>query len=123
MMARIVVAGVWLCPIRKRPGGRTLPDRDQHLRRKSLQREDVERMRKILVSIIIAAGLAGCAGTPPPQSSAQLTVIPDSPGIPAPNRSALAAYDRPPLHAQLEPITPDILQVPAPSREIQEAAK
>ncbi|MFC3216387.1 putative periplasmic lipoprotein [Novosphingobium panipatense] len=49
-------------------------------------------MRRILVSFIIAASLAGCAGTPPPQPSAQLTVIPDSQGLPAPNR---AIWQRP----------------------------
>lgn len=76
-------------------------------------------MRKILVSIIIAASLAGCAGTPPPQSSAQLTVIPDSQGLPAPHRSDLAAADRPALIGPLDTINVDIFNVPELSREMQ----
>lgn len=77
------------------------------------------RMRKILVSIILAAGLTGCAGTPPPQSSAQLTVIPDSQGLPAPNRTDLAAADRPALIGPLDTINVDIFNVPELSREMQ----
>lgn len=76
-------------------------------------------MRKILVSIIMAAGLAGCAGTPPPQPSAQLTVIPDSQGLPAPNRGDLAAADRPALIGPLDTISVDIFNVPELSREMQ----
>src|SRR3546814_20066282 len=76
-------------------------------------------MRKILVSIIIAAGRAGCAGTPPPQSSAQLPVIPDSQGLPAPSRSDLAAADRPALIGPLDTISVDIFNVPDHSREMQ----
>lgn len=77
------------------------------------------RMRKILVSIIMAAGIAGCAGTPPPQPSAQLTVIPDSQGLPAPNRGDLAAADRPALIGPLDTINVDIFNVPELSREMQ----
>lgn len=77
------------------------------------------RMRKTLVSIIIAASLAGCAGTPPPQSSAQLTVIPDSQGLPAPSRGDLAAADRPALIGPLDTINVDIFNVPELSREMQ----
>src|SRR3546814_20137506 len=80
-------------------------------------------MRKILVSSIIAAGLAGCAGTPPPQSSAQLTVIPDSQGLPAPTRSDLAASDRPALIGPLDTINVDIFNVPELSREMQVDAR
>ena len=77
------------------------------------------RMRRFIVSIIMAAGLAGCASTPPPQSSAQLTVIPDSQGLPAPNRSDLAAADRPALIGPLDTIYVDIFNVPELSREMQ----
>jgi polysaccharide export outer membrane protein len=76
-------------------------------------------MRKFVVSIIIAVGLAGCASTPPPQSSAQLTVIPNSEGLPAPHRSDLAAADRPALIGPLDTIHVDIFNVPELSREIQ----
>jgi len=76
-------------------------------------------MRKILLSIVIAVGVAGCARTPPPQSSAQLTVVPDSQGLPAPNRSDLAAADRPALIGPLDTISVHILNVPELSREMQ----
>ncbi|WP_257558090.1 polysaccharide biosynthesis/export family protein [Sphingobium sp. CFD-2] len=76
-------------------------------------------MRKILVSLIIAASVAGCAGTPPPQPSAQLTVVPDSQGLPAPDRSDLSAADRPALIGPLDTIGVDIFNVPDLSREMQ----
>ncbi len=81
--------------------------------------EGLRRMRKILLSIVIAAGLAGCVRTPPPQSSAQLTVVPDSQGLPAPNRSDLAVTDRPALIGPLDTISVHILNVPDLSREMQ----
>lgn len=76
-------------------------------------------MRKILVTIVIAISVAGCARTPPPQSSAHLTVVPDSQGLPAPNRSDLAAADRPALIGPLDTISVDIFNVPDLSREMQ----
>lgn len=76
-------------------------------------------MRKIFLSIVIAVVGAGCAGMPPPQSSAQLTVIPDSGGLPVPNRSDLAAADRPALIGPLDTIYVDIFNVPNLSREMQ----
>lgn len=76
-------------------------------------------MRKIFVSIIVAASLTGCAGTPPLQSSTRLTVIPDSQGLPAPNRSDLAAADRPALIGPLDTISVDIFNIPELSREMQ----
>lgn len=76
-------------------------------------------MHKILVPMIISIGLAGCAGTPPPQSSAALTVVPDSQGLPAPNRGDLAAADRPALIGPLDTISVDIFNVPELSREMQ----
>ncbi|WP_188768606.1 polysaccharide biosynthesis/export family protein [Novosphingobium endophyticum] len=76
-------------------------------------------MRKILIAFIIAASVAGCAGTPPPQSSAQLTVIPDSQGLPPPNREDLTAADRPALIGPLDTIEVDVFNVPELSREMQ----
>jgi polysaccharide export outer membrane protein len=76
-------------------------------------------MRKILIAFIIAASVAGCAGTPPPQSSAQLTVIPDSQGLPPPNRDDLTAADRPALIGPLDTIEVDVFNVPELSREMQ----
>lgn len=76
-------------------------------------------MRKIFIAFIIAASVAGCAGTPPPQSSAQLTVIPDSQGLPPPNRDDLTAADRPALIGPLDTIEVDVFNVPELSREMQ----
>lgn len=76
-------------------------------------------MIKFVVSVILALGLAGCAGSPPPQSGAQLTVIPNSKGLPAPIRSDLAAADRPALIGPLDTIHVDIFNVPELSRELQ----
>lgn len=83
------------------------------------KRKIVESMRNIVALAVLAIGLASCAGTPPPQSSAQLTVIPDSRGLPAPNRSDLAAADRPALIGPLDTINVDIFNVPELSREMQ----
>lgn len=76
-------------------------------------------MRKIFIAISIAASLAGCAGTPPPQPSDQLTVLPDSQGLPAPNREDLTAADRPALIGPLDTIEVDVFNVPDLSREMQ----
>ena len=56
---------------------------------------------------------------PPPQPSAQLTVVPDSQGLPAPHRSDLGAADRPALIGPLDTIGVDIFNVPELSREMQ----
>lgn len=76
-------------------------------------------MRKIFIAFFIVASLAGCAGTPAPRSSAQLTVLPDSQGLPAPNREDLTAADRPALIGPLDTIEVDVFNVPDLSREMQ----
>lgn len=76
-------------------------------------------MHKIGIAIFIAATVAGCARTPPPQPSAQLTVIPDSQGLPPPNRGDLTAADRPALIGPLDTIEVDVFNVPDLRREIQ----
>lgn len=76
-------------------------------------------MRKICVAILIVVSVAGCAGTPPPQPSAQLTVVPDSKGLPAPTREDLTAAYRPALIGPLDTIEVDVFNVPDLSREIQ----
>jgi polysaccharide biosynthesis/export protein len=76
-------------------------------------------MRKILISFGLAACVAGCAGTPPPQSSAQLTVLTDSQELPAPVRGDLTAADRPALIGPLDTIAVDVFNVPELSREMQ----
>ena len=76
-------------------------------------------MRKTLLALIVAAGLAGCAGAPPPQSSAQLTVLTDSQELPSPIRGDLTAADRPALIGPLDTIAVDVFNVPDLSREMQ----
>lgn len=76
-------------------------------------------MRKTFISFIMAASVAGCAGTPPPQSSAQLTVLTDSRELPAPIRGDLTAGDRPALIGPLDTISVDVFNVPDLSREMQ----
>lgn len=69
--------------------------------------------------VLLAAAVAGCARTPPPQSSAQLTVIADSQVLPAPTRNDLTVPDRPALIGPLDTILVDVFNVPDLSREIQ----
>lgn len=77
-------------------------------------------MRKIFTSAVIAAALSGCAArTPPPQSSADLTVLTDSTALPAPTRDDLTAADRPALIGPLDTIEIDVFNVPDLSREMQ----
>lgn len=76
-------------------------------------------MRKVYL-VTVAIALAGCAAqTPPPQSSASLTVIPDSKGLPPPDRQDLTAGDRPALIGPLDTIEVNVFNVPDLSREMQ----
>jgi polysaccharide export outer membrane protein len=79
----------------------------------------LRRMRKIAIVFLLAAAVTGCGRTPPPQSSARLTVIPDSAGLPAPNREDLTAADRPALVGPLDTIQVEVFNVPDLSREMQ----
>lgn len=77
-------------------------------------------MRKACLAAVSALALAGCAArTPPPQSSASLTVVSDSSDLPAPSRKDLTASDRPSLVGPLDTIEVDVFNVPALSREMQ----
>lgn len=76
-------------------------------------------MRKICLAFLTAIALAGCASPPPPQSSASLTVVPDSKGLPPPNREDLTAADRPTLIGPLDTIEVDVFNVPALSKQMQ----
>ncbi len=76
-------------------------------------------MRIVYAAMLAAAAMTGCARTPPPQSSATLTVVPDSKGLPAPNREDLTAADRPALIGPLDTIQVDVFNVPDLSREMQ----
>lgn len=77
-------------------------------------------MYKACLAIVTAAALTGCAArTPPPQSSASLTVISDSRELPPPSRGDLTAADRPALIGPLDTIEVDVFNVPDLSREMQ----
>jgi polysaccharide export outer membrane protein len=69
---------------------------------------------------VTAFTLAGCvARTPPPQSSASLTVVPGMQTLPAPSRSDLTAADRPALIGPLDTIEVNVFNVPDLTREMQ----
>jgi polysaccharide export outer membrane protein len=76
-------------------------------------------MRKIFIALLVATVVSGCAGTPSPQSSAELTVLTNSEGLPAPTRGDLTAADRPALIGPLDTIEVDVFNVPDLSREMQ----
>lgn len=76
-------------------------------------------MRTFFMALLAAATLAGCGRTPPPQSSASLTVVPDSKGLPPPGRDDLTAADRPALIGPLDTIQVDVFNVEDLSREMQ----
>jgi polysaccharide export outer membrane protein len=76
-------------------------------------------MRKLCIALLAFGAVAGCSRTPPPQSSASLTVIPDSKGLPPPGRSDLTAADRPALIGPLDTIIVDVFNVEDLSREMQ----
>jgi polysaccharide export outer membrane protein len=76
-------------------------------------------MRKIITAMFFATALAGCGGKKPLVSTSRLTVVQDSSGLPAPNRSDLTASDRPALIGPLDTIQIDVFNVPDLSREMQ----
>ena len=77
-------------------------------------------MYRACLAALAACALAGCAArTPPPQSSASLTVVSDSRELPAPSRGDLTAGDRPALIGPLDTIEVDVFGVSALSREMQ----
>lgn len=76
-------------------------------------------MRKTLASFLIVIAIAACGRTPPPQSSARLTVVPNSAGLPPPDRGDLTAADRPSLIGPLDTVQVDVFNVPDLGREMQ----
>ncbi|WP_419807690.1 polysaccharide biosynthesis/export family protein [Sphingomonas sp.] len=76
-------------------------------------------MRTIRLALFGLAALAGCAHQQPMVSTDQLTVIPNSAGLPAPERRDLTAADRPSLIGPLDTIQIDVFNVPDLSREVQ----
>ncbi len=76
-------------------------------------------MRKIYPLLMMATALSACGGRTPLVSTAQLTVVPDSVAMPAPDRQDLTAADRPSLIGPLDTIQVDVFNVPELSREMQ----
>lgn len=77
-------------------------------------------MRTLCTALLGMILLSGCgAKRPPVESSAHLTVVSDSQGLPAPDRSDLTAADRPALIGPLDTIQVDVFNVPDLSREMQ----
>jgi polysaccharide biosynthesis/export protein len=77
-------------------------------------------MRTLCTALLVMTLLSGCgARRPPVESSARLTVVHDSQGLPAPDRNDLIAADRPALIGPLDTIQVDVFNVPDLSREMQ----
>jgi polysaccharide export outer membrane protein len=77
-------------------------------------------MRVAVASILsVVLALTACAGRDPLRSTASLTVVDNTDGLPAPQRSDLVAKDRPSLIGPLDTITVDVFGLPDLSREMQ----
>ncbi len=76
-------------------------------------------MHRVFGALLVVAALCGCARREPLVSTPQLTVVPDSAGLPAPGRGDLTASDRPSLIGPLDTIQVDVFNVPDLSREMQ----
>lgn len=76
-------------------------------------------MRKLCILLSFAAALSACGERQPLNSTARLTVVPDSGVLPAPDRNDLTAPDRPSLVGPLDTIQVDVFNVPELSREMQ----
>lgn len=76
-------------------------------------------MRNFFLSILAAVGVAGCAGQPPIQSTADLTVIEGRMTLPAPGRTDLGAADRVALIGPLDTITVRVFGIPELGGQMQ----
>lgn len=76
-------------------------------------------MRFPLPVLCLAFAVAGCAGHQPIRSTSNLTVVPDSAELPAPDRSDLVAADRPALIGPLDTIQVGVFGIPDLDREMQ----
>lgn len=74
---------------------------------------------KMVAAVVLAALVAGCGGSLPLRSSANLTVVPDSTALPAPNRTDLVSPDRAALIGPLDTIEVEVANLPESSREVQ----
>ena len=76
-------------------------------------------MRNLFLCILVSVALAGCAGQPPIQSTADLTVIDGQTMLPAPSRTDLAAADRVALIGPLDTITVRVFGIPELGGQMQ----
>lgn len=76
-------------------------------------------MRTIYLALLGSVALAGCAHQPPLVSTDQLTVVPNTTTLPAPERQDLIAADRQTLIGPLDTIQIDVFNVPDLTREVQ----
>lgn len=76
-------------------------------------------MRKLFPAVAIAAALSACGGREPIQTTAGLTVVEGTAGLPAPQRFDLTAAERISLIGPLDTIEVNVFGVPELSREMQ----
>lgn len=76
-------------------------------------------MRKSIGLCLVPLFLSACAGQPPLQPSANLTVVEGQTALPVPNRGDMVAGDRLALIGPLDTIKVDVFGVPELSREMQ----
>lgn len=77
------------------------------------------KFRVTSVAAALSLLASGCGGSPPLVSTADLTVVPNAVGLPAPNRADLVAADRPALIGPLDTILVEVVNLPESSREVQ----
>lgn len=78
-----------------------------------------EVMRTFLILAVVTLALGGCAKSEPLRSTANLTVVEDATGLPAPVRQDLIAPDRTSLIGPLDLIEVRVFNVPDLSGEMQ----
>lgn len=76
-------------------------------------------MRRTSAAICIVLAMAGCSRPEPIRSTADLSVVPDTVALPAPDRGDLVAADRPALIGPLDTIQVEVVGIPDFSREMQ----
>lgn len=76
-------------------------------------------MQKIWATLLVMSSLSACASREHVVPTAQLSVVENSQGLPAPTRRDLTTADRPSLIGPLDTIQVDVFNVPDLTRELQ----
>lgn len=76
-------------------------------------------MQKIWATLLVMSSLSACASREHIVPTAQLSVVENSQGLPAPTRRDLTTADRPSLIGPLDTIQVDVFNVPDLTRELQ----